>query len=198
MKASFRMAPLVSVVGRDRYRDGEGSLQMRVLSLVPVANKTGGGLNQGDLLRYLGELQWFPAGALADYIMWEEIDAHSARATMSYGGIAASMTFVFGAEGRLLEERAIRYNDARGKNEPEVTKTAAELMGDADRAAAASPDGARRRDGGQRPGCRWSRLACIAPSSPSRPVSSAQAALARRTRAERDTCGALGRQTSGD
>jgi hypothetical protein len=117
-KASFRMAPLVSVVGRDQYRDGEASMQMRVLSLVPVANKAGGGgLNQGDLLRYLGELQWFPAGALADYVTWEPLEADSARAVISDGGITASMTFRFGADGRLLEERAIRYNDARGRNE---------------------------------------------------------------------------------
>jgi hypothetical protein len=46
--------PLVSVVGRTQYRGGQASMQMRVLSLVPVANKAGGGLNQGDLLRYLG------------------------------------------------------------------------------------------------------------------------------------------------
>src|SRR5688572_15995274 len=59
-KATFPMAPLVSVTGRDQYRGGEASMEMRVLSLVPVANKTGGGLNQGDLLRFLGELQWFP------------------------------------------------------------------------------------------------------------------------------------------
>jgi hypothetical protein len=59
-KASFRMAPLVSVVGRDQYRGGEASLQMRVLSLVPVADKTGGGLNQGDLLRYWGSCSGFP------------------------------------------------------------------------------------------------------------------------------------------
>jgi hypothetical protein len=116
-KASFRMAPLVSVVGRDQYRAGEASIQMRILSLIPVANKTGGGLNQGDLLRYLGELQWFPAGALADYITWAPLESDSARATMSYGGITASMTFVFGAEGRLLEARADRYNDARSRNE---------------------------------------------------------------------------------
>lgn len=121
-KASFRMAPLVSVVGRDQYRDGEASMQMRVLSLIPVANKTGGGLNQGDLLRYLGELQWFPAGALADYVTWEPLEADSARATISYGGITASMTFLFGADGRLLEERAIRYNDARGRNESWVNR----------------------------------------------------------------------------
>jgi hypothetical protein len=121
-KASFRMAPLVSVIGRDQYRNGEASMQMRVLSLVPVANKAGGGLNQGDLLRYLGELQWFPAGALADYVTWEPLEADSAQATISYGGITASMTFRFGADGRLLEERAIRYNDARGRNESWVNR----------------------------------------------------------------------------
>jgi hypothetical protein len=82
-KASFRMLPLVSVVGRDQYRNGEASLQMRILSLFPVANKTGGGLNQGDLLRYLAELQWFPAAALADYLIWDELRANSARATIS-------------------------------------------------------------------------------------------------------------------
>ena len=56
-------------------------------------------------------------GALADYVTWDPLKADSARATISDGGITASMTFRFGADGRLLEERAIRYNDARGRNE---------------------------------------------------------------------------------
>src|SRR5512132_4534350 len=30
-KASFRMLPLVSVVGRDQYRNGEASIKMRIL-----------------------------------------------------------------------------------------------------------------------------------------------------------------------
>jgi hypothetical protein len=127
-KASFRMLPLVSVVGRDQYRHGEASLQMHILSLFPVANKSGGGLNQGDLLRYLGELQWFPAAALADYLTWEELGPNSARATISYGGITAPMTFVFDADGRLLEERAIRYNDARGRNERWVNRNDSDQM----------------------------------------------------------------------
>jgi hypothetical protein len=121
-KASFRMAPLLSIAGRDQYRAGEASMQMRVLSLVPVANKTGGGLNQGDLLRYLGELQWFPAGALADYVTWEPIGTDSARATMTYGGITASMTLHFAWDGRLVEVRANRYNDARDRNESWVNR----------------------------------------------------------------------------
>jgi hypothetical protein len=61
-------------------------MQMRVLSLIPVANQTGGGLSQGDLLRSLGELQWFPAGALADCLTWEPLGADAARATISHGG----------------------------------------------------------------------------------------------------------------
>jgi hypothetical protein len=127
-KLGLRMAPLVWVRGRDQYRGGQASMQMRALSLIPVADKTGGGLNQGDLLRYLGELQWFPAAALADCLSWEPLAADAARATMTYGGVTASMTFCFGAEGRLLEQRAIRYNDARGGNEAWVNRN------DADRA----------------------------------------------------------------
>jgi hypothetical protein len=125
-KASFRMAPMVSVVGRDQYRGGVASMDMRLLSLMPVAQKAGGGLNQGDLLRFLGEMQWFPAAALSDYITWDTVDAHSARATMSYDGISASMTFIVGDNGRLLEEHAVRYNDARGRNEAWVNQNDAD------------------------------------------------------------------------
>jgi Family of unknown function (DUF6544) len=87
----MRMFPLVSVIGRDRYVDGEGSIRMKVLSLVPVADKRGGGLNQGALLRYLGETVWFPAGAVAPYITWAPHDANSA-------------TFRFDHEGRVTAE----------------------------------------------------------------------------------------------
>jgi len=121
-KATFRMAPLLLVTGRDRYRAGEGSIEMRVLSLLPVASKTGGGLNQGALLRFLGELQWFPAAALEEYIRWEGIDSHSARATMTYDGTAETMTFRFDDVGRLIESTAVRYNDSRERNEPWVNR----------------------------------------------------------------------------
>jgi hypothetical protein len=121
-KATFGMTPLLSVTGRDQYRVGEASVEMRVLSIVPVANKTGGGLNQGDLLRFLGEMQWFPAAALEDYVVWEAIDSHSARTMMTYRGITGSMTFHVDAAGRLTGSTAVRFNDARGRNEPWVNR----------------------------------------------------------------------------
>jgi hypothetical protein len=64
-RVSMQMFPLVKVYGRDRYAGGEGGMQIKVLSLVPVVDKTGGGLNQGALLRYLGETIWFPSGVLS-------------------------------------------------------------------------------------------------------------------------------------
>jgi hypothetical protein len=153
-KASFRMLPLVSVVGRDQYRNGEASLQMRILSLFPVAQKTGGGLNQGDLLRYLGEFQWFPAAALADYVTWEGLGPDSARATISHGGVIASMTFVFGADGRLLEEQAIRYNDARGRNERWVNRNDSDQVFDGIRVPAVG-EARWEYDSGLYPYIRW-------------------------------------------
>ena len=38
--ATFQMAPMVSVFGRDAYRGGVARMDMRVLSLGPVAKKT--------------------------------------------------------------------------------------------------------------------------------------------------------------
>jgi hypothetical protein len=110
---SMRMFPFVSVTGRDKYEDGGGGMRMRVMSLIPVANKDGGGLDQGDLLRYLGETIWFPAGVLSPYIKWEDVDGNAAQATMSYAGITASATFFFDDQGRPTDVTAERYNDAR-------------------------------------------------------------------------------------
>jgi hypothetical protein len=153
-KASFHMLPLVSVVGRDQYRNGEARLQMRIISLFPVANKIGGGLNQGALLRYLGEFQWFPAAALADYVTWEEWGPDSARATISHGGVTASMTFVFGADGRLLEEQAIRYNDALGRNEQWVNRNDSDHVFDGIRVPAVG-EARWEYDSGPYPYIRW-------------------------------------------
>jgi hypothetical protein len=114
----MRMFGVIPLVGRDRYIGGRGDIHMRLLSLVPVANAAGGGLNQGALLRYLGETIWFPAAVMAPWISWQERDANSAVATMRYAGEVGSLTLTFDAEGRLLEEVAeARYNDARRKVE---------------------------------------------------------------------------------
>ncbi|MGI6067051.1 MAG: DUF6544 family protein [Bacillota bacterium] len=107
--AKVKMAPLLYFVGRDKYDEGRGNMLIKLLSLITVANGTGPEIDQGTLLRYLGEIVWFPTAALASYITWEEIDAHSAQATMTYGGITASAIFKFNDQGEVTDYLCDRY-----------------------------------------------------------------------------------------
>ena len=112
---TMQMMPLVSLSGRDRYTDGIGDMDMRLLSLIPVANTQGGRLNQGAMLRFLNETMWFPAAALQPYISWAARNDTSATATMSFGGETASAIFHFDPEGRITNMTAHRANDERNE-----------------------------------------------------------------------------------
>ncbi len=84
-------------------------MQIKALGLIPIVDARGPELDQGTLLRFLGELAWFPSAALAPYLRWEPLDEHSARAVMSHAGVSASADFFFDADGRVLRMAARRY-----------------------------------------------------------------------------------------
>ncbi|MBM4167740.1 MAG: hypothetical protein FJ215_01075 [Ignavibacteria bacterium] len=107
--ARMQMIPLVSVVIRDKYLEGEGEILGKLLSIVTVAHGTGREINQGALLRFLNEIMWFPTAYLSDYLTWEEIDSSSARVRMSYGGISASAVLYIDKEGKLIDFVCDRY-----------------------------------------------------------------------------------------
>lgn len=104
-----RMLHVLPIAGRDRYADGHGHILIKAASLVTVADGSGPEVDQGALLRYLGEIVWFPSAALSDTIAWQAIDDRSARATMTYGGVTASMVFGFDERGRVATQTADRY-----------------------------------------------------------------------------------------
>jgi hypothetical protein len=116
-KTTMRMAPGIAIVGRDAYVAGRGSIDMRLLGLIPVAQASGSALDQGALLRYLNETMWFPAAALSPLITWEPVDAHAARATMLYGDVAGEATFFFDDAGRPIDMIAERQDLACGRLE---------------------------------------------------------------------------------
>lgn len=113
----MRMLPLVDIVGRDRYAEGRGSIEMRALGVFSVARASGPALDQGALLRYLNETIWFPAAVLSPAIRWSAIDEHSARATISDGEVTADAVFFFDQEGRPVDMIAERQDLARGRLE---------------------------------------------------------------------------------
>lgn len=114
-KAKVRMAPFIYFAGRDMYDQGKGHMLIKVLALVKVADARGKEIDQGTMLRYLAEMMWFPTAALSNYIKWEEVDANSARATMSYGGITASGVFTFNDRGEVTSLVAQRYGEFNGR-----------------------------------------------------------------------------------
>jgi hypothetical protein len=54
-------------------------------------------------------MTWFPSAALSDYIRWEALGEHTAKATFTIGGSAVSGVFEFSDKGEMLSFQAKRY-----------------------------------------------------------------------------------------
>ncbi len=104
-----KMNSLLSFQGRDKFDDGKGEMLIKMNSLFEIVNERGEKLDEGTLQRYLGEMVWFPSLALSPYIIWEQIDANTAKATMTYKGTTGSGTFYFNSNGDVTEFSALRY-----------------------------------------------------------------------------------------
>jgi hypothetical protein len=111
------MMPLVFFDGRDKFENGTGSMQIKLLSLIHLINENNTPpLNSGTALRYLGEISWFPSAALNDYVSWEKVDSLRAKATLKLGTQTVEGLFTFAHNGELLAFEAERFygsgNDA--------------------------------------------------------------------------------------
>lgn len=109
-----KMNSLLSFQGRDKYDGGKGEMLIKLHSLFNVVHERGEKLDEGTLQRYLGEMVWFPSLALSPYITWEQIDEHTAKATMTFKGTSGSGTFYFNPDGDVTKFSALRYKG----NEP--------------------------------------------------------------------------------
>jgi hypothetical protein len=83
------------VEARDRLIAGKGNMLIKLWSTLKVGDASGPELDQGALMRWLSEVPWFPQGFLHGSVKWTEIDAHSAKASVSYKGVEASGVFHF-------------------------------------------------------------------------------------------------------
>ena len=104
--------PLVHVYGKDTYLEGQGSLQMRLLNIVKVAQQRGGEkVNQSSLQRYLLEMPWYPQAALNKNMRWTQIDRSTAKVTIDHKGVKGEAYFRFDQEGDVVHTSAMRYKD---------------------------------------------------------------------------------------
>lgn len=97
-------------LGRDEFLDGHGSILIKMLGLLPVADEHGDELKAAGLMRYLNEAMWFPAALLGPNMTVAAVDDASFRVTLSDRGETADGLFIVDADGHLVNFRARRYN----------------------------------------------------------------------------------------
>ncbi len=102
--------PLFTLKGRDKLKNGKGEMLIKLASIIPVAvEKPSEKINTGTMLRFLGEMCWFPSAALNKYVTWEQLDATSAKATLVLNGKSVSGVYTFSEEGKFIAFQADRY-----------------------------------------------------------------------------------------
>lgn len=115
--ATIDVAPLLSARAVDFYKRSEGVLEATVFGSVPVASVgPTPEMNEGELVRYLGEAVLFPTALLPTQgVRWTAIDDSSARASLDHGETHASLVFHFTDEdevGRVTTERYRQEDDS--------------------------------------------------------------------------------------
>lgn len=110
-----KMAPGLWIDARDRAVDGHGNMFVTAESSVTIANSSGPELDQGALLRLLGEMVWFPTVFRDErYVRWSAVDDRRARATLHVNGRTVSGVFEFDSDGLPAKFSAERYRDLGG------------------------------------------------------------------------------------
>jgi hypothetical protein len=105
-RASFPLAPLLSLRVLDRYTTGVGALEGRVLGLVPVMRQSGPETSLGEALRYLAELVWMPQAMGANsQLEWRELDERSVEVATRSAPARAAVTLQFDAAGDVASAR---------------------------------------------------------------------------------------------
>ena len=118
--ATVRALPFVPVTVLDAYDHGSGVLRARLLSTVTVADVgPDEEMNEGELVRYLGEAVWFPTALLpTEGVEWDAVDDRSARATLEDGGNTASVVFHFDGDDRVERVTTERYRQETEDHAP--------------------------------------------------------------------------------
>jgi len=107
--------PLLWLTGIDTYIVGKANFQIRLLSLISIADERNSKeLDESELQRWLAEAPWFPTALLPSRnLHWEEINASSARAIVRDEidrlTITANAVFHFNEKGEIVEVVADRY-----------------------------------------------------------------------------------------
>ncbi|MEQ9442999.1 MAG: hypothetical protein RIG62_28435 [Cyclobacteriaceae bacterium] len=94
----------------DQYITHRGQLLVRLFDLLKVVDTQGEHINQGELLRWLGESAWFPTNLLPSrYLRWSPHTTHSAKLSFDYHGLSVYYLVYFNEQGEITRLETERY-----------------------------------------------------------------------------------------
>ena len=95
---------------RDMYIAGKGRLVVTALSMFKIVDNYGEKINQGELLRWLGESVWFPTNLLpGEHLQWSPINSSSAKLTFNYNGLSVFYIVSINNIGEITQVESKRY-----------------------------------------------------------------------------------------
>lgn len=105
------LLPLVWIIGIDMYLEGKGEFQIKLLSIITIADAPKGKeLDESELMRWLAEAPLFPTALLpSSFLRWEPVDSDSAKAIIDCAGTRVETLFHFDKEGKIVQMTADRY-----------------------------------------------------------------------------------------
>jgi hypothetical protein len=112
--ARFKIAGLPLMRAQDTYKDGHGHMFGHLAGLISIFDMRGEQIDQGSLLRYLGEMIWFPTAFLGENITWQAVDDQSAQVTLVDGELSVSGLLSVDEQGRPTQFSAQRYREVEG------------------------------------------------------------------------------------
>jgi hypothetical protein len=113
--ARFKMYGLPLFRARDSYKDGHGHMFGKLTGVFNIFDARGPEMDLGSLVRYLGEMIWFPSAFLGKNASWQIVDENAAQVTVTDAGASATARLVFDEQGRPTLFAATRYQEQHGQ-----------------------------------------------------------------------------------
>jgi hypothetical protein len=98
--------------GTDHYAASSGETRFWLCGLIPMVRASGSDVSRSARGRLAGEAIWNPAALLPQRdVSWEQVDEHTARATLAIDGESIPLVLTVEPNGRLRSVQLERWGD---------------------------------------------------------------------------------------
>lgn len=112
-RAKVRMKGL-PVTGFDRWIDGQGSMNWRILGIVPIVTASGPDVSRSAAERMLIEAVWLPSVLLDPGVAWSERDATHVGADVTLREQHTHFELCLDEQGRIRSVSMLRWGNPEG------------------------------------------------------------------------------------